>query len=394
MKSALAVTEISDDSSAAAADLVKQIKSKLVLQKNSCGILFAEVGYEAQELLPVLHKELGIEIIGGSATAQITNRGYHRMAASLLVLTSDDCHFAMALTEPFSDNYEEKITAAFKEAEKKLEGEPLEAVFLFSCTSKDSTTDDFLVVLNRLAGGKPIFGAVASDYFEFSEETIFFNDQEFQERMAIMLISGNFRPKFIIRNVPRTRLAKSIVTESKGASVQKIDNMTVYEYLKKNGVDPENPIALSFAPLSVEYDHELENDGEPICRPFFLVDKETGAGFAHGAIPEGATVSIRIIESKDILSSTKEAMETICKEIAEDESKDYEYSTVLGVTCAARHIVLGPEYFKEGEFAQDVFPQNINFAAFYSFGEYCPTSIKNDKAVNRAHNLSIGLCAF
>ena len=69
-------------------------------------------------------------------------------------------------------------------------------------------------------------------------------------------------------------------------------------------------------------------------------------------------------------------------------------SQLIGVTCAGRHAVLSYDFMREGELAEEMLPDHVNFSGFYSLGEYCPTSTRNNKAKNRLHNLSFTLCAI
>lgn len=391
MISALAVTQEIDDMLAAAADLAEQVKSKISLRKNSIGILLAEGESEPNDLLPALQENLGIDIVGCTVTAQISSQGYHRLSNTLLVLSADDCEFAHAVTSALDENYAQQITTAFMEAKEKLAG-PVEAVFVFASGNPCFTPDDTLSVLSALAMGKPVFGGSAGDYFRFEDERVFANGQEYRQSMVLLLISGNIRPKFIIRNIPRSSLASSVVTRAHGGVVETIDNMTVMEYMQKHDVDLDNDLNLYYAPLSVEYT-DRNDDGQPVCRPFYTLDRETGAATSHGKIPQGSKVSLRIIQKEDITKTTKEAVDYIVQEL-KNPPPGYHYSTIFGATCAVRHMVLGLDHIFEGELAKQHFPPDITFAGFYAYGELCPTSVNNGVAQNKAHNLSIGLCLF
>ena len=393
MISALAVTYEVDDMQAAASDLALQINNKLKLLSNSIGILLAEDESEPAELLPALQERLGIDIIGCTVTAQISSRGYHRLSNSLLVLSADDCKFASSVSTVLDDNFAQQITATFNDAQAKLQGEEVQAVFLFTTGSQYFTPDDILAVINGLAPGKPIFGGSAGDYFQFANERVLAGGNEYRHSMVILLISGNIRPKFIIRNIPRSSLATSIVTRAQGGRVETIDNMTVYEYMKLRDVDVEQDLSLYYAPLSVEYNDSAEYDGEPVCRPFYTLDRESGAAISHGKIPQGSSVSLRVIAQEDIIKTTREAIGYIADQ-ALQPCDGYRYSTIFGVTCAVRHMVLGLEHTFEGELAKELLPPDITFAGFYAYGEYCPTSVRMGKAHNKAHNLSIALCLF
>ncbi|MDR1396523.1 MAG: FIST C-terminal domain-containing protein [Desulfarculales bacterium] len=391
MESSVAVTYEIDDMLTAAEDLSQQIKSSLTLKANSIGILLAEGESEPDQLLPALKERLGIEIIGCTVTAQISSQGYHRLSNSLLVLSADDCRFSAQVSEELDENYAAQLTRAYEKARDRLNGEEVQAVFLFSIVSDYFTPDDTLAVISRLAGGKPVFGGNAADYYRIDDIRVFAEGQAFRHNAVLLLLSGNIKPAFIIRNIPRSSLGTSIVTKAHGGTVETIDNMTVYEYMQSHKLDVETDLSLFFAPLSVQYADQDDSD-EPVCRPFYTMDRSTGFATSHGKIPQGATVSIRLIQTDDIKKATREAVNYIAGQI-KNPPPGYKYSTVFIASCAIRHTVLGLENAFEGEFIKEMLP-SITTAGFYAYGEYCPTSIKSGVAHNMAHNLSIALCLF
>ncbi len=394
MKSALAVTHEVDDVSVAASDLVKQVQNTLPMMKNRCGILFAESGYDWKKLLPTLCKETETEIIGCTASAQISTQGYHSLSATLLVLGGEDCFFATAATQALHADGADQIRKAFGEAKQKLGDAELQLVIVFSSATEDFTSDERLAVLDELAGGKPIFGGVASDYHDSETTKIIYNNEIRDGAIALMLVAGNVKPKLLVRNIPRKHLAKSKVTASHGHTVESIDGTNVYEFMTRYDVDTDNSMGLFYAPLTLEMENEEDYDGESVCRPFVAIDKESGIGKTIATVPEGSSVAVQIIQSDDIVETTRDAMSSVVNEITQSADSDYEYSTILGVTCAGRHSVLSYDYTREGELAMEILPAHINFSGFYSFGEYCPTSIRNGKAKNRLHNLSFTLCVL
>ena len=126
MRSAFAVTFISEDLFAAAFDLTSQIKKQLVPSKNSCAIFFAEEVFDLGQLGVELEKQLGFPVVGNTSTAQISHNGYHRLAATLLVLTADDCNFGVALSPLFEND----MAKAFQEVSHVLGEQPPEVLFL------------------------------------------------------------------------------------------------------------------------------------------------------------------------------------------------------------------------------------------------------------------------
>lgn len=392
MKSAFAVTFISEDAFAAASELALAIKKQLTPAANSCGILFAEEGFDLGQLGFELEAQLGFPIVGSSSTAQISHSGYHRLSATLLVLTADDCEFGVALS-PLVD-YD--VTATLQQVRQTLGGKQPEILFLFSTPKKDFMADRLVAELSEASGNKPIFGGLVSDYGSGERTSIFWKGQAHQDSFLILAVAGNIRPCFFLHNVRPDGMLRSTVTAARASEIMKIDDLSVYEYLEKHGGDPSNPASLAFSPICVELGDGAEIGTKIMARIFFKVDKDTGYGYTQSHIPEGSTVSFRMIDASDIAESAQALFKGMSRSFmsAKHSKQDYVYSTVFGVSCIARHLVMNFEYEIEGNLAREILPPELNFMAFYSYGEFCPVSIKNNRAENRMHNLSLALCMF
>jgi hypothetical protein len=395
MHSALAVTFENLDMAAAARDLAAQIRRDMPPVTHRCGVLFTEGEGEWDELLATLQAELDMPLVGCTGTAQISSKGYYTLAATLLAFGGDDCRFGSAMTGVLGAAPQDALRAAFAAAKDQLGGEPLEAVFVFSANSPALSEDDKMALLDELAGGKPVFGAIASDYFTFDAAMVFCGEQAAAEAVTILAVGGNVRPRFVVRNLPTSTGTGATVTRSDGYRVQKVGDKTPYELMSARGIDTSSAMGLFYAPLCLELENEDDYDGVPICRTFKSIDGETGEGWSLTRIPEGARLTVQPIQNTDIESTAREALTLMLETIAaEERNTDYVYSTILGVTCAARLVVLAAEQSLEGDLARAMLPERLRFAAFYSYGEFCPTSIRDGKAKNRVNNLTIGLCAL
>lgn len=395
MHSALAVTTENLDMAKAARDLAQQVERQLPAVQNRCGVLFTEGDGDWDELLAALQAELPMPLAGCTGTALISSRGYHTLSTTLLVFGGDDCSFGAAMTRPLGDDPEAAVREAFALAKAALGDDPLEAVFVFSAGSPALSEDDKLTVLDGLAEGKPVFGAIAADYFTLDQSMVFCGDKAASEAVTILAVGGNVRPRFVVRNLPTSTGTGAKVTESDGYTVRRVGDKTPFAIMSGHGIDTSTPMGLFYAPLCLELENEDDYDGVPICGTFRSVDADTGSGWSLTRIPEGARLTVQPIQNTDIAATAREALALMCETIAaEERDSDYVYSTILGVTCAARLVVLAGEQSLEGDLARDMLPERLRFAAFYSYGEFCPTSIRDGRAKNRLNNLTIGLCAM
>lgn len=396
MHSALAVTSEIYDMDLAAAELVGQIQEALPSVQNRCAILFADPGYKWDVLLPKLTSMLEVDIVGASSAAMLSSRGYHSTCATLLLLGADDCVFGSALSPALEGHdAEQQLCQTYDRALAKLQGAQPELVIVFSSSSPDCTEDQRLRLLQKISNNIPIFGGVAADYFEFSRTTVFGEGKALAGAVSLVLIGGNVRPKFVMRNVSRKHIAKSRITSITGNVIHTIDNISAYEYMIRHDADPSSLMALQFSPLLVDTQENDEDNKHVICRPFFSLDAESGNGtIISSDIPVGTAVTVQAIQSSDIVLASRDAMDSLVEEIGKEKDKNYTYSTVLGISCAGRHMVLAFDKKREASLAQDIFPTPLTFSGFYSFGEFCPIAINRNGADNRLHNLSLGLCAM
>lgn len=392
MHSATAVTYETFDQEAAALELAAQIRSSMPDVKNKCGILFLDPDYDGETLAARLEQELGLPVIGATSAAMLSGRGYHADCATLLVLGGDDCVFSTALSaEIAGDAAEEALAECYGRARERLGAEPV-MLFLLSAPSPDCTEDRKLEILHRVCGGIPVFGGVAADRFEFAHTRVFGEGAAGASAVAVLLVGGNVRPKFVMRNVPRKLLSRSRVTSSEGNIVHSIDGIPSRRYMEEHGADCSSAMALHFTPLLVETRDCHKGEEHVICRPFIDLDEESGFGTTITGVPEGSAVTVQAIEAPDIADSCREALLALLDKM--DADPDYRYSTVIIATCAARHMVLAVDKERESILAEELLPDGLTRGGYYSFGEFCPIAVKDGKADNRLHNLSLGLCAL
>lgn len=395
MYSATAVTTETYDLDLAVSELVEQIRKAMPETKNRCGMVFMDPGYDGKALIAKLKQAFGCDIIGATSAAMLSSDGYHATCALLLMIGGNDCAFGIAITPALDEpSAREGLAAAYTRALSRLGGAAPVMMVVLSAASPGCTEDARLKILQELSGGIPIFGGVAADHFEFAHARVFGEDASGPHSMVMLLMSGNLRPKFVMRNVARKHLARSRITACVGTCVHTIDGISAHAYMIREGADPTNAMSLHFTPLLVEAGTR-DNDDAIICRPFVALDKDTGCGTTLLEVPEGSAVTVQAIDSTDIVNASREAMARLLQKINADEDTGYVYSTIIAISCAARHMVLAVDKEREAVLAHELFPAGLTVGGFYSFGEFCPVAVAADgKADNRLHNLTLGLCAL
>ena len=162
MKSFVNTTEQIDDLPLAAEELLAGVSQKS-LQKNTVGILYCYSDMEIAEFAAVLSQKAEFPILGCTAIATMEHkRGFHEMAASLMILTSDDCSFSLALSDPITpENVAGQIDEACNGIKAAL-GEELKLLFALPPYLLGIMLDEYASGFNRCCPGTPVLGGLPS----------------------------------------------------------------------------------------------------------------------------------------------------------------------------------------------------------------------------------------
>ena len=116
IKSKVVFTEEIDDLETAVEELCEQV-GDFSLQKNSVGIIFMDEDTEYGELYPMLKEKWDIPFVACTALALLTgDEGLKKSGISLMLMSSDDCNFAVGMAEDLSiDDYSWKIKDVYSQ---------------------------------------------------------------------------------------------------------------------------------------------------------------------------------------------------------------------------------------------------------------------------------------
>ena len=398
MKSYVSVSKQIDYPILAAEELLNDIKAHLPLKKNTVGILFCYSDMDIPELVAELKAKAGFEIIGCTGIANMDEEeGFHAMAVTLTVLTADDCEFALAASEPITPaNVNTEIKNTYNKAVAKLSAKP-ELLFALPPYILEIMLDAYSMGFNQTAPGIPVVGGLPSYSATGDENLTILNGNAWTDRLVLLAISGNIRPVFSVQNVSSEDASrKREVTRSKDNIVYEVGGQRFTDYLKEIGLPVEklthgnNTITFVSNPLLLE--NKPENGGVEysFVRTLHEIDLEEGSGTAIGQIPEKAVLSVCTLQKDDIEKAAVRGMRDLKAEM--DKVSDYQFSTILAVSCIGRHLLMLPNNDAEVQKLLSEMPENITLSGFYSYGELGPQGVAQRE--NFAHNESLVLCAF
>ena len=319
------------------------------------------------------------------------------MGIAVMLLTADDCEFAVGMTkELYKDNFQEEISKVYTELKAGLSSEPkLILSYAGMVTDEDHVPGDGLVdALDSVGGGIPVYGAAASDGFTFTDFRAFLNEKATRDGLVLALVSGNIDPKVVCVNSIENKASFSYeITESKDNLIYRLGSNTFVDVLKKEGMEADKTEVLGdyiLSPFMVTVDKGA--DSVEVARNLSMLNHETGAGSFLGVMPEGAVLSIGLLNRSDVQDSVGEAFDGIFRILKEGENN---CSALICTSCVARFLALASNTSAEAETYKNRLPEDVSLLGLYGYGEYCPVKgEKTGRDFNMFHNFTFTILAI
>ena len=376
-----------DDEQLALEQLKSQLDVTTDLKKNTIGIIACHYEFVLSGIFRAISSALPFDVVGTISSAQAVAEKADLLLMTLMVMTSDDVEFDTVLTESLLSEKGAKqviiddYTAAVRKDQKPA------LILTFGAFLIQNCGDDYVNTLSEVSGGVPCFGTIAiDDTYDFKNCFMLANSEEYNDKMALVLIYGAIKPKFFVANISESKILGkgAIITKSAGPVLMEVNDNHVMEYLEGLGLSEASgtQYAMSNLPLLLDY-----NDGSPMVSKILVMLTEEKYAICAGAMPEGSILHITKSDGEDVMLTTGIALDHITQEI---ESA----STLLVYSCIARNMALGGEHFKEMELVKEKVGGKLAYMMANSGGEICPTQISESKAINRFHNNAFIACLF
>lgn len=396
MKSFQGLTYEIDDLDDAVEELKEQIDTSELL-KNTAAIVFCGYEVDIEELVSKLNEAFDFPFIGCTGLGLLSSEGFSQSSISMTVMTADDCTFEIGITDEIKTNEQLSIVGDKYAQLSENAGNDCGMIFAYAPWQKNILASNIIHILDKVSGGVPIFGGIASDGWTFDECRIFNNEKVADSGVVLMLINGNIKPIFTIEH-STTELMNShkLVTSSKDTEVMTLNNEPATSYLKESGIFNEKTDVLVdyLATPFISTMFKPEDDDEiDVLRALVTINHEKGSCNFLGSVEEGSELNMVLISKKDIEGSVKKAFDDIFETI--EKSEDYKYSTIMCSSCGARYSLIVSDKNTEGKAYINRLPEGINVQGFYSYGEYCPAKGKKyGKLYNVLSNESLAIVAF
>lgn len=375
-----------DDSIIATNEILEQLDLENNLLKNAIGYLSCHSDFIEEGTVKELCNKLPFDVIGCTTHMSANNYGAGDYALTLIVLTSNDVEFSSGLSDPLNfqepetatEQLYQKMTSAFnKEVKLMMIAHPsVPGMILAKITE----------TLGKISNQTPVFGTLAVDIMMNDSPTyVVFNGESYEDRITMIMISGNIQPRFFIESFSSDmKLSQGgMITESKGTNIVKINNAPAKKYLEKIGLVDEgnSKEIIQSIPLAIDY---KDGTTPQVTSLYGLTDD--GAVITGNEFPPGGIIVAGSLINEDVLKTTSNLIHDILKQ----ENKN----ALFLFSCISRNAVLNHPMAEIDTIKKLLATSNIPYLFAYSGGEICPlyTTVEKQKTVNRYHSYSIIAC--
>jgi hypothetical protein len=371
-------------------DAVNEILGKLDLENNlltnSVGLIFCDPEFIDSGVLAAVSKKLPFDTVGITTRAGATKDVLSAILFSVSVLTADDVTFSVAHSmEITSENVDDVISSAYREAESRLPEKPA-LVLAYPPIILSIGGYPIAKAIFNAAGNTPVFGTLpCSPFNDHSNSFTIVNGAASAVSAALVLLSGNIHPDFLMVSTLEQNLQKQygIITKSDGCVIHAVNEMNFAAYLERHGFSKSNPIydSLYMIPFIVNF-----NDGSPpVARGLYSINNDGSAIFGS-EMPEGNTISPGSLNYDGIMETTEELLRQI--------SLKKGINGILMYSCVARYVLLGIKTDDELKKIMGKFDGTVPYQVCYSGGEICPVKNNTGEFINRTHNYTLVTCVF
>jgi len=387
----ITLTEI-DDTELALDELKTQL-SAVCLLKNTVGIVSVNPEFIQTGIYEAVAKAAPFPLVGMTTLAQTANGTTGMYLFSIMVLTSDTCAFSYEFSDaiPQKGDAGELTRRCYKTARARLDTD-VKLTLLYAPFMEHRCSNDYISAIADIDSSVPVFGSLANADMEnlLAELKTLCCGQYFNNRLVMLLISGNIAPKFHIGSITKDAVVLpniGKVTEARGNHVMKINGMNAGEFFEQIDFfigDARNKGLLTSI-FIVNTKDENGNLGSSVSRGILSLEDE--AVVFGGNVPVGAVLSIATTTKKMVLATAEE--------VAEKIKKGNSGKAVLMYSCIGRRFSLLDDTLAEYEMLnRQLADSGINYTASCSCGEICPVSINKTEAYNSEHNQALIACVI
>ncbi|MDR0439412.1 MAG: FIST C-terminal domain-containing protein [Candidatus Accumulibacter sp.] len=379
-----AFTEEIDDSAAAVAEILEQLRLEENLLANSVGILHCSYDFDESEVVRDLCERLPFDVVGCTSTSVQVPGIISELALTLTVLTSDDVRFVSGVSAPIADDMSAPVTEAYERVIGSLAEKPV-LIMPFIPFMTTIGGDEFIARIDELSGGGiPAFGTLAiSNEADFSRAYTIYNGTLHATSLVLLGMIGKAEPMFFSVSVDESRILKqkAIVTGVHKNILKTVNDMPATAYLESMGLaSGGNVSGFESMPFVAKLD-----DGSILTRACIGSTPDGGLVLC-GSVPTGAALAITTMNADDMVSSARAKLNEALEKIGG--------KSIVIYSCAARRWALGTKIMAEHEEVKRCLNGLVPYCFAYSGGEIFPSFLEDQRISNHLQNDTMILCAL
>ncbi|MDD5237238.1 MAG: FIST N-terminal domain-containing protein, partial [Candidatus Omnitrophica bacterium] len=246
----------------------------------------------------------------------------------------------------------------------------------------------------------PIFGAAASDNFNFLKTYLYYNEDIFSDGAIGVLLGGKLKFGLGVRHGWRPLGKLRRVTKCSGNTIKEIENKPAVELYKEYFAKEAAELKKDLKIISVFYPIGIYLSGEKeyLLRNVRAI-KEDGSLVCQGDIPEGSEIRLMIGTKESCLAAAKEAAEeakkiTLKSMFSPSSKEGLPIKLALVFDSISRYMLLGKDAQLELEAIQEAIGPDVPIAGLYTFGEQAPLKSVNYFGRTHFHNQTISVLSI
>lgn len=376
-----------DEIDLAVSEILQQLNLSENLLSNSLGILNCHEDFMISGVLNALCEKLPFPVIGNTTAGNAVPNQASTLQLCISVLTSDKLEFETVLQDGITvSNAVAPIQSGYQSAFNKRNDTPA-LVYAILPFFEDLGAEVLAKALFDVVGDVPVYGGITCNHTISTEgASTFLNGQVHQDAAVFALIYGDIKPRFIYSAFPKEKyqLYSGLVTQAQGHVVNTINDKPAEEYMKHIGLTEHGGLddeLIKTIALSVDY----QDGTEQVVRAILNFTND-GSMTCCGIIPQGASISVGMIDRDEVLQTARKTLN--------EETTKYATTGLIAVSCMARELALGLDSTAELELLDEVTCGKYPFHGYYSAGEICPQYTSDGKTINRFHNFTFTACVF
>lgn len=384
LKALTAYTQEIDEVEVAVSELLDQLDLEQHQKAHSIGLVSCYTEFVDSGVVAALAARLDFPLVGITTLGSSARGQTDMLLLTLTVLTGDDVAFSAACTGSLQGAAQGPVHAAYQQARQGL-GEDPALILAFGPLLQQHAGDTYIEALDAASGGVPVFGTLAVDHTpDYHQAGVLMNGTYSPDALVLVLVSGNISPRFCAATLPEESISReaAVITKSEGNLLISVNDMPVIQFLETLGLAQNGQVLAGISALP--FFLTLPHSPQRVLRSIFAITEE-GNAVCGGLMPEGAGLSVGVMNREDLLASTRKTVQ---------EALSQPGSLLLSFACTGRAMALGVDPYAELRAVADIALPQLAYQMTISGGEFCPVPGENGAWVNRFHNATMIACVL